>query len=68
MIYGDKYWLLRRLDLTKLSAYDIWLSQEEETPDYPYRFAMWEYTKSGEIKGVEGEAALSISFIDYTMR
>lgn len=68
MIYGDKYWLLRKLDLTKLSDYDIWLSQEEEKPDYPYQFAMWEYTKNAEIKGVQGDASLSISFIDYTMR
>lgn len=68
MVYGNKYWLLRRMDLTKLSDYDIWLSQEEDTPDYPYKFAMWEYTKNGKIDGIEGEASLSISFIDYTMR
>lgn len=68
MIYGNKYWLLRRMDLTKLADYDIWLSQEEDTPDYPYKFAMWEYTKNGKIDGIEGEASLSISFIDYTMR
>lgn len=68
MIYGDKYWLLRRIDLTKLSNYDIWLSQEEEIPDYPYKFSMWEYTRKGQIQGIDGDAALSISFIDYKMR
>ncbi|MBR1692619.1 MAG: hypothetical protein IJ711_07580 [Lachnospiraceae bacterium] len=68
MIYGNKYWLLRRIDLTKLGDYDIWLSQEADVPDYPYKFAMWEYTREGEIQGVDGDAALSISFIDYTMR
>jgi len=68
MIYGSKYWLLRRIDLTKLGDYDIWLSQEADVPDYPYKFAMWEYTKEGKIQGVDGNAALSISFIDYTMR
>lgn len=68
MIHGDKYWLLRRIDLTKLSDYDIWLSQEAEIPDYPYKFSMWEYTRKGRIQGIDGDAALSISFIDYKMR
>ena len=68
MIYGNKYWLLRKIDLTKLGSYDIWLSQEEDIPDYPYRFSMWEYTREGLIDGVSGDASLSISFIDYTMR
>lgn len=68
MIYGNKYWLLRRIDLTKLSSYDIWLSQEEDMPDYPYKFSMWEYTREGQIDGIAGDASLSISFIDYTMR
>ena len=68
MIYGNKYWLLRKIDLTKLSSYDIWLSQEEDVPDYPYKFSMWEYTREGQIDGISGDASLSISFIDYTMR
>ena len=68
MIYGNKYWLLRKIDLTKLGSYDVWLSQEEDMPDYPYKFSMWEYTREGLIDGVSGDASLSISFIDYTMR
>lgn len=68
IIYGNKYWLLRKIDLTKLSSYDIWLSQEEDVPDYPYKFSMWEYTREGQIDGISGDASLSISFIDYTMR
>lgn len=67
-IYGNKYWLLRKLDLTQLSAYDIWLSQEGDIPDYPYEFAMWEYKHNVKINGITGEVALSISFVDYEMR
>ena len=40
MVYGDKEWLIKEVDLTKLQDYDVWLSQEEEIPDYPYRYAM----------------------------
>lgn len=67
-IYGNKYWLLRKLDLTQLSAYDIWLSQERDIPDYPYEFAMWEYQQDAKIDGITGEVSLSISFVDYEMR
>lgn len=68
MLYGNKYWLLRKLDLTKLSKYEIWLSQEEDIPDYPYQFSMWQYTQNGKIAGISGEASLNISFVNYDMR
>lgn len=68
MIYGNKYWLLRKLDLTKLSKYEIWLSQSEDVPDYPYTFSMWQYTQTGKISGITGEANLNISFVNYDMR
>ena len=68
MIYGNKYWLLRKVDLTKLGKYEIWLSQSEDIPDYPYTFSMWQYTQNGKIPGITGEANLSISFVNYDMR
>lgn len=68
MIYGNKYWLLRKLDLTKLSKYEIWLSQSEDIPDYPYTFSMWQYTQTGKITGITGDANLNISFVNYDMR
>ena len=40
LLYGDKEWLIKEIDLSKLSAYDVWLSQMEDVPDYPYRFTM----------------------------
>lgn len=67
-IYGNKYWLLRKLDLTQLSDYNIWLSQEKDAPDYPYEFAMWEYKQDARIDGITGNVSMSISFIDYEMR
>lgn len=67
-VYGNKYWLLRKLDLTQLSEYNIWLSQEKDAPDYPYQFAMWEYKQDAKINGITGNVSMSISFIDYEMR
>lgn len=65
MIYGDKEWLLKEIDMSKLTAYDVWLSQMEDIPDYPYKFTMWQYTNTATIDGVAGYVDLNISFIDY---
>nr|MCR5304168.1 glycoside hydrolase [Lachnospiraceae bacterium] len=68
MIYGNKEWLLTRIDMRSLYDYDIWLSNDGETPDYPYRFSMWQYTTKGSIPGIDGDACLDISFVDYGER
>lgn len=68
MLYGNKEWLLKRIDIAKLEQYDIWLDQEEDIPDYPYLFSMWKYTRQGEIFGIDGMVDLNVSFIDYSAR
>lgn len=68
MIYGDKEWLLKEIDLTKLQEYDVWLAQEEELPDYPYEYTMWQYATDGVLNGVTGDANLNICFVGYSQR
>lgn len=68
MIYGNKEWLIKNIDLAKLQNYDIWLSQDEDIPDYPYQFAMWQYTTTGVVNGVKGDANLNICFVSYSDR
>lgn len=66
MIYGNKEWLIKEIDMSKLTAYDVWLSQLQDIPDYPYKFTMWQYKQDASIDGIAGYASLNISFIDYT--
>ncbi len=66
MIYGDKEWLIKEIDMSKLTAYDVWLCQIQDVPDYPYRFTMWQYTNSGSVDGIAGYTNLNVSFIDYS--
>lgn len=66
MLYGNKEWLIKKVDLSKLTDYDVWLSQPGDLPDYPYKFSMWQYTTSASIDGVAGYTNLNISFIDYS--
>lgn len=68
MLYGNKEWLLTRIDLSKFDKFDIWLTEEDNIPDYPYMYSMWQYTRQGEVYGIDGYVDLNISFIDYSAR
>ena len=68
MVYGNKEWLIKEVDMTGLQQYDVWLSQEEEAPDYPYQFTMWQYTTDGVLNGVPDDVGLDISFVNYSER
>lgn len=68
MVYGNKEWLIKNIDLGKLQSYDVWLAQEQDIPDYPYQYAMWQYTTTGLINGIEGDANLNIGFVSYMDR
>ena len=68
MIYGDKEWLIKEIDIAKLQDYDVWLTQDADIPDYPYEYAMWQYTTTGTVNGITGNADLNICFIGYSQR
>ena len=68
LLYGDKEWLIKQLDLSKLTDYDVWLSQPGDLPDYPYKFSMWQYSTSATVEGISGDCNLNISFIDYSVK
>lgn len=68
MIYGDKEWLIKEIDIAKLQDYDVWLAQDTDIPDYPYEYAMWQYTTTGTVNGITGDADLNICFIGYSQR
>ncbi len=65
-IYGDKEWLIKEIEMSKLTAYDFWFAQEEDLPDYPYMFSIWQYSSKGTVDGITGFVNLNISFVDYT--
>ncbi len=65
MIYGNKEWLIKEIDMSKLTAYDVWLSQAADIPDYPYKFTMWQYSYEGSVDGITGYVDMNISFVNY---
>ena len=68
MIYAQKEWLLKRHDLELLNGIDIWYAEVANKPDYPYSFAMWQYSQTGKIDGINGDVDLNIGFVDYEKR
>lgn len=66
ILYGNKEWLLKEIDYSKLTDVDVWLSQDKDIPDYPYRFTMWQYETQAVVDGISGYVNLDISFIDYS--
>lgn len=66
MIYGNKEWLLKKIDVSKFTQSSIWLAQYDDVPDYPYTFDMWQYTTSGEVYGIDGSVDMNICFVDYS--
>lgn len=67
ILYGDKEWLLCNLNYTSVAYYDILLDQEEDLPDFPYRFTMWKYSTK-DVSGVSGKSEMIISLVDYSVK
>ena len=65
MIYGNLYTFLKLLDMSRLEAYDKWfadyISEEDRTPYFAYKFRVWQYLSKGSCPGVEGECDLNLS-------
>ena len=74
MIYGNKWWFMDALDMSKLSNYDIWLAHytgaTQDNPfanmsDYTGPYTMWQYTDTGKINGINTLVDCNIVFKEY---
>ena len=51
--------------MAELSDYDLWYVDYNDVFDFPYEFAMWQYTNKGTVDGIEGEVDLNLCFKKY---
>ncbi|MCR4692221.1 MAG: hypothetical protein K5739_12825 [Lachnospiraceae bacterium] len=66
IVWADKYWLLRRADLTQFTqGTEVVLEQMGTVPDYPYEFSLWQYQSNGKIQGLQKEVRMMMSFVDF---
>lgn len=69
MLYANKDWLENRLDMDRLSRFDVWLAQWNEEPTYKGQFGIWQYSSEGSIPGVPGRVDLdeTTGYRDYAV-
>lgn len=69
ILYGSRDFLLSEILTSELlKKYDVWLTDQNPLPDYPYQYKMWEYSEGETLMGVEKKVSYTISFVDYSKR
>ncbi len=65
MIYGNIYSFLVLLDMQKLEKYDKWfadyITSDDRTPYFAYKFKIWQYLSGGACPGVNGKCDMNIA-------
>lgn len=62
MIYCNGMLGYLSYDLTQLEDYPLWYAEYEDYPSYAYEVAIWQYTESGTVAGIQGKADRNIWF------
>jgi len=65
MIYSNKDWLLNNLEMNRLNNYDIWLAHYTKKTNFQYPYAIWQYTSSGIVNGINGNVDMNICYKFY---
>lgn len=63
-IYVSLYYLLYKLDMSKLSRYAVWCAQWNNVCEYE-NAGIWQYTNEHSVNGVEGKADADYAYYDY---
>ncbi len=67
-IYASKSWLENHLDMSALSAYDVWVAQYADKLTYKGEYTMWQYTSKGTVDGIDGYVDMNYCYVDYPAR
>lgn len=63
MIYANLLWEANKLDMGALTDYPFWYADYVGLPQSPYDFKIWQYTDTGSVKGITGNADINIQII-----
>jgi len=65
MVYTYLSYQKTELEMDRLARYDLWLAAYRKTrPDKPVH-GMWQYTSTGKVDGIKGNADMSHAYKDY---
>lgn len=64
MMYTNRMYYSLYVDLEQIYNYPIWYAQYADEPDWPYEFAIWQYTENGTVPGISGSVDLNLQMMD----
>jgi len=64
-IYTSKSWFEKKLDMSQLSQYLIWLAQWTDKPTYGGKYDVWQYTSKGQVAGISGNVDMNFSYMTF---
>lgn len=62
MLYANMEMLSVMLEIERLESYDKWYANFGSEMYFPYDYAVWQYSETGTVDGIEGDVDLNISF------
>ncbi len=62
LLYASDEEFSKKYDMNRLSDCDIWYCEYADTPNFHYRFSMWQYSKTAAVDGIEGNVDLDVCF------
>lgn len=62
MIYGNLKSLMLMLNVEELENYDKWFAYYHYPLHFPYKYRVWQYSATGKVDGIKGNADLNIAF------
>lgn len=65
MVYANLTYYIKKLNISRLDAYDKWFAYYNDSIYFPYEIGIWQYTADGTVDGISGKVDLNISFYDY---
>ena len=63
MVYTNRMYYSLYVDIEQMYKYPIWFAQYADEPDWPYEFAIWQYTENGEVPGISGPVDLNLQMM-----
>ncbi|MBP3338871.1 MAG: glycoside hydrolase family 25 protein [Lachnospiraceae bacterium] len=68
MLYGNLATMFSMVDYEEVADYEKWFAYYDYELYFPYELAIWQYSCTGIVEGIEGECDLNIAFKDLTTK
>ena len=65
MVYANLEMFAVMLEIQRLEAYEKWYANFGTEMYFPYDYAVWQYSETGTVPGIEGDVDLNISFKEW---